>query len=118
MGQARIERPCPAEVPPKRYPLKATILCRATLFKRMEAAMQRHEIVTSALWVALLLTGCGDGTGDIAYSQQRAIRADRESSLQHGPSATDLGMGARFNDDLDAAINDRPYPLGAALGFR
>ena len=79
--------------------------------------MPRHGIATGAM-LALLLAGCGGNSPDFAYSQQRAISADMDASFQHGPSVADHDSAARFNNSLDNAINDRPAPLGTALGFR
>jgi hypothetical protein len=84
----------------------------------MEAAMQRHEIATGALLALLLLAGCGGNSPDFAYSQQRAINADMDASFSHGPSLADHDTGIQFTNSLDNSINDRPPPLGSALGFR
>ena len=79
--------------------------------------MLRHEIATGAILAALLLAGCGSNP-DYAYSQQGAIRADMDASFEHGPSVTDHGFGAQFNNSLDDAASSRPVSLGGALGFR
>jgi hypothetical protein len=80
--------------------------------------MPRHGIATVALLALLLLAGCGGNSYDTAYSQQRAISADMDASFSHGPSVADHDSAAQFNNSLDNSINDRPPPLGSALGFR
>ena len=80
--------------------------------------MQRHKIAINALLSLLLLAGCSGNAPDIAYSQPRAISADIDASLHHGPTATDLTQGIRFNDDLDAVINNRPTAPRPAFGIQ
>ncbi|HUB98033.1 MAG TPA: hypothetical protein VL993_19060 [Stellaceae bacterium] len=80
--------------------------------------MLRHEFATAVLVAAALLTGCAGDNSEIAFSQQGAISADMDASFQHGPSVTDHETAVQFNNGLDNSINNRPPPLGSALGFR
>ncbi|HXQ52716.1 MAG TPA: hypothetical protein VN802_16600 [Stellaceae bacterium] len=79
--------------------------------------MPRHGFASIALLAAVLLAGCG-GTTDFGYSQPRAISADIDASLSHGPTSTDLMSGMRFNDALDAAAARGPTQPGLAFAPR
>ena len=93
-------------------------LKQAFTMKRTEVPMRSHEFAMIALASVLLICGCSDDARNADFSQQNAIEADIDASLNHGPTASRPDLGVRFNNDLDASQNRGPSIARPGFGFR